>query len=197
MIFVVLQLLDNHDNFLISGPFNLLPVELSVCEEKNYQHLYQEHGTALRNFMYYKCGDLEKAEDLSHEAFIKMWEKCKDVIFSKAKGYLFTVANRLFLNHIEHKKVVLKFEKGDHTDRSHESPQYIMEGNEFKTKLEQAISELTEAQREAFLMNRIDKMSYQEIADTLNLSVKAVEKRIHNALKVLKNKVEELNQHKI
>ncbi len=169
----------------------------SVCEEKNYQSLYEEHGQPLRNFLYYKCGDLGRAEDLAQEAFVKMWQKCKDVIFEKAKSYLFTVANRLFLNHIEHQKVVLKFEKKGHTDRNNQSPEFIMEEDEFKSKLEQAISDLSEAQREAFLMNRIDKMSYQEIADALGISVKAVEKRIHNALKTLKSKVEELDQHKI
>ncbi|MFQ5448380.1 MAG: sigma factor-like helix-turn-helix DNA-binding protein, partial [Saprospiraceae bacterium] len=37
-------------------------------------------------------------------------------------------------------------------------------------------------QRVVFLMNRMDKMTYAEIADHLGLSVKAIEKRMHSAL---------------
>ena len=37
-----------------------------------------------------------------------------------------------------------------------------------------------------FLMSRIDKMKYKEIAEALGLSVKAIEKRMHLALKTLR-----------
>jgi RNA polymerase sigma-70 factor (ECF subfamily) len=60
-----------------------------------------------------------------------------------------------------------------------------------------SISHMPETQREAFLMNRMDNMSYKEIADTLEISVKAVEKRIHLALVYLKENVSELKIHKI
>jgi len=40
-------------------------------------------------------------------------------------------------------------------------------------------------------MNRIDQMTYQEIAANLNLSVKAVEKRMKKALEFLRNEIEQ------
>ena len=52
----------------------------SVCEEKIYSALYEEHCTPLRNFLYYKCGDLDKAEDIMQDSYIKLWENCKKVI---------------------------------------------------------------------------------------------------------------------
>ena len=67
-----------------------------------------------------------------------------------------------------------------------------MEEDEFKTRLEQAISELVPTQREVFLMNRIDKKKYSEIAEELEISVKAVEKRMGKALKILRSKIKEL-----
>lgn len=173
-----------------------MSLEKSVCEDQNYKALYEEHSTSLRNFMYYKCGNLDQAEDYSHEAFVKMWERCKEVIFSKAKGYLFTIANRLFLNTVEHQKVVLKFERRTSGKVNTETPEYLVQEEEFKLRLEKAISELPEGQREAFLMNRIDKMSYNEIAEALGVSVKAIEKRIHKALINLKERVGELKGHK-
>jgi RNA polymerase sigma-70 factor (ECF subfamily) len=143
-----------------------------------------EHAEQLRNFLYYKCGDLSRAEDLTQEAFVRLWDNCSKVKVGKAKSFLFTVANNLFLNEAKHQKVVLKFQRHQSSlpTASAESPQFLMEEKEFGQRLEQAISSLSEGQREVFLMNRIDKKTYKEIAETLGISVKAVEKRIHKAL---------------
>ena len=62
-----------------------------------------------------------------------------------------------------------------------------MEYAEFKNELETAINDLPEGQKEVFLMNRIDKLTYKEIAERLGVSQKAVEKRMHKALLKLKN----------
>lgn len=172
--------------------------EISVCEEPVYQEIYKENSQKLRNFMYYKTGDIQRSEDLMHEAFIILFENCAKVFFSKAKSYLFTVANRLFLNETAHEKVKLTFEKeSNKTSNKELQPDFKMEEKEFKLKLETAISKLTEGQREAFLMNRIDKLSYNEIAEKLGISVKAVEKRIHLALLSMKENLEELKNIKI
>ena len=56
-------------------------------------------------------------------------------------------------------------------------------------KLQNAISDLKEGQREVFLLSRIDKKTYKEIAEMLSISVKAVEKRMTLALKQLREKV--------
>ncbi len=171
--------------------------EISICEEANYQSLYMEHIQGIRNLMYYKCGDLDQAEDLAHEAFVKLWEKCAEVAWKTAKGFLYTVANRLFLNKVSHQKVVLTFEKENPMTEKSPDPQFILQGEEFKHKLENAISSLPERQREIFLLNRIDKMSYKEVAESLDISVKAVEKSLVKTMKKLRTAVEELNQHKI
>src|SRR5687768_12922643 len=48
----------------------------SVCEEVTYQNIFKEHSKALRNFIYYKCGNLERAKDVMQEAMIRLWENC-------------------------------------------------------------------------------------------------------------------------
>jgi RNA polymerase sigma factor (sigma-70 family) len=169
----------------------------SVCEEKIFQSLYNHHINEVRNFLYYKCGDYDLSDDLAQESYIKMWENCATVIFESAKGFLFTVANRLFLNKVRRDKVELNFIKERPPSHNKENPQFLMEENEFKSKLEGAISALPEKQREVFLMNRIDNMSYKEIASTLDISVKSVEKRMGICLKTLKNDVSELRMRKI
>lgn len=162
-------------------------MQKNICEQKIFEELYKTHAEALRNFMYYKAGDLQVAEDLTHDAFSKLWTNCSKVIFEKAKSFIYTVGNNLFLNKVKHQKVVLKFfSQSKESKVQQEDPQFLMEESEFKEKLEQAISNLSEAQRVVFLMNRIDKLTYKEIAKVLDISVKAVEKRMHNALKNLK-----------
>lgn len=158
----------------------------SVCEEKIFQSIFMDQSERLRNFLYYKSGSLQQAEDLTQDAFSKLWENCAKVTLEKSKSFLFTVANNLFLNQVEHQKVVLKFEKKGHTQKSDLTPQFLLEEKEFQQKLETAIGNLPEGQRIVFLMNRIDKKKYREIAEELKISVKAVEKRMHKALSELR-----------
>jgi RNA polymerase sigma-70 factor (ECF subfamily) len=65
-----------------------------------------------------------------------------------------------------------------------------MEEQQFKIKLEKAIENLTEAQRTAFLLHRIEGKKYVEISEMLGITVKAVEKRIHGALLSLRNEID-------
>ena len=158
----------------------------SVCEEASFKAIFLAQSEGLRNFLYYKTGNLAQAEDLVQEAFGKLWENCTKVVFEKAKSYLFTIANNLFLNQVAHLKVVLKFEQQGHSQQTNQTPQYLLEEAEFKKRLMDAISALPEGQRVVFLMSRIDKKKYKEIAEILEISVKAVEKRMHNALASLR-----------
>jgi len=126
------------------------------------------------------------AEDLTQDAFMILWTKRDTIDPEKVKSYLFTIANNLFLNNVKHQKVVLRFNQQPVNTVSRETPQYMMESEEFKASLERAIAELPEKNRIVFLMNRIDKMTYKDIAERLGLSVKAVEKRMTKALQRLR-----------
>ena len=52
----------------------------SVCEENVFNGVYKTHAKALYNFMYYKCGDVSKAEDFVQESYIKLWNNCAKVV---------------------------------------------------------------------------------------------------------------------
>ena len=66
----------------------------------------------------------------------------------------------------------------------------MLEEEEFKEKLKTAIEGLTEGERVVFLMHRIDGKKYREIASSLEISQKAVEKRMSAALKKLRRNIE-------
>lgn len=161
-----------------------------VCEESIYSALFKKLSRSLRNYLYFKFGDEEQANDMMQEAFIKLWEKCGEVEPEKAKSFLYTVANNASLNKVAHQKVVLNYARNfSGSERTNETPDFIMEEEQFRLKLERAISSLSEAQRTAFLLNRIEGKKYHEIAEMLGISVKAVEKRIHGALVSLRAEI--------
>jgi RNA polymerase sigma-70 factor (ECF subfamily) len=163
--------------------------EKDYCKEKNFNVFFTSHANLLRNYIYYKCGNLDLANDIVQDSFLKFWNNCNKVILGKAKSYLFTIANNLFLNEYAKSKVAISFKNIPKKDITNETPEFLLEEKEFALKLENAISKLTEPQRTAFLMNRIDGKKYREIAEILGISVKAVEKRMHLALKQLREKV--------
>ncbi|MGV3696627.1 RNA polymerase sigma factor [Flavobacterium sp.] len=154
-----------------------------LCSEATFKSVFEANFKLLRNFLIYKFRDAERAEDLAQNAFVKLWENCGILKPEQARSFLYTTAIRLSLNQIKHDKVVANFEIQSKAKSTHqESPEFLLEEAELKIRLEKAINNLPEKQRTVFLMNRFDNQSYSEIAAMLDLSVKAVEKRMHQAL---------------
>lgn len=79
----------------------------TVCEERLFATLFEKYSKSLHDFLYYKFGGQLNPEDKVQEAFIKLWDKCRDVSVDKSKSFLFTVANNSMLNAIKHEKVKL------------------------------------------------------------------------------------------
>jgi RNA polymerase sigma-70 factor (ECF subfamily) len=161
----------------------------NVCEEQLFSTLFRANSKVIFNYIYYKFGNEEKAHDAVQEAFMKLWENCGKVSPSKAKSYLYTVANNLSLNVIKAEKVRLRHATSS-LEVSNESPEYLLEEKQYQEKLESALGALPENQRTTFLLNRIDGKKYAEIAELEGISVKAVEKRMHLALKTLRDQIE-------
>ncbi len=162
----------------------------NVCEEKLFSELFMKHSKELHDFIYYKYGEHIDPKDRVQEAFIKLWDNCKKVPLQKARSFLFTVANNLTLNQLKHNKVKLKFQQTEHRYKTNENPEFVLEEKEYLQKYQKALSKLTEPQRVAFLLNRIEGKKHQEIADLLNISRKAVEKRIYGALEKLRKEID-------
>ena len=164
----------------------------NICEEQLFAALFEKYSKHLHDFLYYKFGERLNPKDKVQDAFIKLWENCTKVSPEKAKSFLFTTANNLMLNATSHQKVVLRHQKLPQKISTNESPEFILEEKQYLTKLENALAKLTEAQRVAFLLNRTEGKRFKEIAQLLDISVKAVEKRIYGALKKLREDIEEL-----
>lgn len=161
----------------------------SVCDQKTYEQIFNTHSETLRNFVYYKCGDIQQAEDIVQNAFVKLWNNCSKIVFEKAKSFLYTVSRNEFLNEVAHKKIVLQHQVHLAKSSTNESPEFLLEEKEFMLKLKKVIADLPEKQREVFLLSRIDKKKYSEISEIIGISVKAVEKRMSQALITLRARI--------
>ena len=102
---------------------------------------------------------------------------------------MYTVSRNEFLNEVAHKKIVLQHQVHLAKSSTNESPEFLLEEKEFMLKLKTVISDLPEKQREVFLLSRIDKKKYSEISEIIGISVKAVEKRMSQALITLRARI--------
>lgn len=168
------------------------PLQNNICEDQLFERFYKKHSKNLHDFLYYKFGEHLNPQDKVQEAFIKLWQNCTKVSPEKAKSFLFTTANNLMLNAVAHQKVVLKYTKIPQKYSTNESPEFVLQEKEYHQKLQNALANLTEAQRVAFLLNRVEGKRFKEIAALLGISTKAVEKRIYGALKKLRKDIDEL-----
>ena len=164
----------------------------NICNETLFASIFEKYSKDLHDFLYYKFGEAYNPKDQVQDAFIKLWENCGKVTPSKAKSFLFTVANNLTLNLTAHKKVVLKYQQEKPKHYTNETPQFILEGDEYMQKLQKALANLSEAQRTAFMLNRVEGKKHKDIAQLLGISQKAVEKRIYGALKKLREDIKEI-----
>jgi len=170
-------------------PFSKLIVLMpgkSLCDEQVYSKIFMEYSTTLFNYLYYKCGNEALAKDITQEAFLKLWQHCEKVNYATAKGYVFKIANNTLLNTYAKQKVQLKFSRTKQKQHTNENPEFILETKELQQQIDEAISALSEKQRVVFLLSRIDKKTYNEIAEIIGISRQAVEKRIYNALNSLR-----------
>ena len=91
----------------------------------------EEHESSLLRYAIKLTGDPDRALDLVQEAFVKLWNNCHKILPNKAKSFLFTVATNKMINELSKKKTVLKYARQIPKDYTHESPEFVMEENEY------------------------------------------------------------------
>lgn len=157
---------------------------------QEFEAIFDQYYDKLKNFLFYRCGNTELAEDIVQDVFIKLWEYREKVKKDTVQSLLYSIANNLFNNDFNRKKVRLNFVNTIIEDnRNNESPEYLAELKEFDVYLQNTLNDMPEKSRTVFLMNRIDEMTYKDIASSLDISVKAVEKRMSKALAYFSDKI--------
>lgn len=143
----------------------------------------------LRNYITYRCCDEALATDIVQEAFLKVWEKKLEYQGEQTKGLLYKIAIDLWISQYRKQQSEKKYRLSFSWKQSYNETEELLYYEEMKGKYEMALAALPEKRRQVFLMSRMDGLTYQEIADRLELSVKAVEKRMKLALEELRKKL--------
>ncbi len=132
-------------------------------------------------------GDMDEAEDLVQQAFIKLWERRTriDVAWS-LKAYLYKTVHNACLNRLRSLKVQSKYldfttqQTGTmYTQPEDTSPELI-------ERFRRAMDALPPQCRHIFELSRFESLKYREIADQLGISIKTVETQMGKALRVMR-----------
>lgn len=158
---------------------------------EEFKQTFDAHFESVRNYVYYRSGDKELASDVAQDTFLRYWEKSSAKVYDhvNVKGLLFKIAGDIFVSSYRRKKTAMKYPALISKEEFGHSPEEQLTYKEMLASYEKALINLPEKQRVVFLLNRMDGYKYHEIAKDLGLSVKAVEKRMKNALEFLRKAV--------
>lgn len=155
---------------------------------KDFKMIYDAHFDDLRRYLIYRSGDQDLSKDIAQNVFMKVWTKKIEIALGNIKSLLFKMATDEFISHIRKKKVEKEYTESIDLKLIRE-PDNNDDLLEKKVLFQKALNQLPEKQKTAFLMNKMQGLTYKEIAEILNLSQKAIEKRIGLALKALKQNI--------
>jgi RNA polymerase sigma-70 factor (ECF subfamily) len=153
---------------------------------EEFKSLYDKYFDSIRRYIYYRSGDKELSKDLAQETFMQIWKKKFKITDEGLKNLIYKIANQMFLNFIKQKKNNENLLKNINFNVEYNDDQI---SEERRNKFNLALSNLNEKQRSVLLMKKIDGYTNKEIAVYLNISIKAVEKRMTQSIKNLKNQI--------
>jgi len=158
-------------------------------KKEAFKTLFDQYFEDVRRYVFYRSGNEDLATDIAQDTFLRIWEKQMEIDPKTVKGLLFKIANDLFISSYRKEKVAFNFFNNFQAKQESLTPEDEINYTELKNAYEAALKSMPEKQRVVFLLNRIDELKYKEIADQLGLSVKAIEKRMSQALEHLRNEL--------
>ncbi|WP_299568140.1 RNA polymerase sigma factor [uncultured Pedobacter sp.] len=157
--------------------------------ENIFREIYQYFGPKVYRFAFSFLKEKQQSEEIVQETLIVLWENRQSFDESKAlEPYLFTIAKRLVLDQLRktlstkslrERLLVAMSEQHNETEE-----QIIF--SDMLVFAEKAINELPKQQQVVFKLSRIEGLSYDEIAERLNLSRNTVKNHLVVAAKRLR-----------
>ena len=149
--------------------------------------IFRAYYSYLCKVAYKIIPDNNLVEDLSQEVFFELWRKKGSLqVNISLKAYLRRAAVNRALNYIRDQKIKFSDEKPYPLQSGDAHAGLQMEADELQLRIDESIDSLPERCRIVFVLSRFEDMSYQQIADALDISVKTVENQISKALRLLR-----------
>ncbi|MEQ9467529.1 MAG: RNA polymerase sigma-70 factor [Ekhidna sp.] len=163
-----------------------------------YEVIFKRYYKELYRFAFTYVRDATIAEEMAQEVFLYMWEKRDNIeIQTTLKTYLYSAVKNKCLNYI---KLELPRQQSM-ADVSEVMLSVSMprkdegENERLKQYIQSAIDALPKKCRKIFILSRNAGMTYEEIAEELDLSKKTVENQMGIALKKLRESLEHVYKH--
>jgi RNA polymerase sigma-70 factor (ECF subfamily) len=145
----------------------------------DFAALYREQGADVHRFALFLCGDPALADDLTSEAFVRVWTARERVDLATVRAYLFAIVRNLFLQSRHRDRRRAPLDERMPTDEP--GPETKARDQSALRAVLAALAILPELDRAALLMRAEDSLPYEEIARALGLSTSAAKVRVHRA----------------
>src|SRR5438046_6768223 len=164
-----------------------------------FEELIERHQSLVAGTVARMLGSNSDVEDIAQQVFIRVWKSARRYVpRAKFTTWLLKITRNLVFNELRRSKrrghVPLQSEPGgeDHPplkDETNPAPDASLLESELQRTIEEAIMQLPESQRMALVLRRYEQLSYEQIAEVLDLSVPAVKRVLFRARTELRSRL--------
>jgi RNA polymerase sigma-70 factor, ECF subfamily len=163
-----------------------------------FEQLVERHQTLVAGTVARMLGSNADVEDIAQQVFIRVWKSARRYVpRAKFTTWLLKITRNLVFNELRRSKrhvhVPLQSEPGAEEsalkDESNPAPDASLLEKELQRAIEEAIKQLPESQRMALVLRRYEQLSYEQIAEVLDLSVPAVKSVLFRARTELRSRL--------
>jgi RNA polymerase sigma-70 factor (ECF subfamily) len=161
--------------------------------EQTFEIAFKAHFKDLLAYAFVILRNEALAEEIVQEVFYRIWLKKQKLSINKSlKAYLYKSVYHTCINKLKYEKnnarYVQPLEEYKNQPGIDEST-YKIELSELEKAIQIALNDLPERCRTIFQLSRFEDLTYQQIADQLELSIKTVESQMGKALKKLRKRL--------
>jgi RNA polymerase sigma-70 factor (ECF subfamily) len=155
-------------------------------EKEDFKFLFDSYFDSIKNYVFYRVGNMDIATDITQDVFVKIWEKQMKLDLKNAKYLLYKIAKDMLISKYRRLEVEAKYTNRMQLQLTELVIDTSYDYKQLQNNYQQALVQLPEKQRTVFMMSRMEELKYTEIAERLDISIKTVEKRMSNALSYLR-----------
>ena len=160
--------------------------QIRLGGEKAAEELIRRYYTSVLRYCKRQCFNLEKAEDLTQETFLKLFKNLSGYKEKgKFKAYLYTIANHLCIDESRKMKECSLENEGEIKDECDG-----LRRIEDKSEVGYLLNVLSPEQREAVILRFGEELSFWEIAKVMGCNMRTAQSRVRNALKIMRKEQE-------
>lgn len=146
----------------------------------DFTELYRQNYRSLRHYLLRYTGDIETAEELVQEAFMKAFVKIDEFDQSRSfKNWLYQIAKRKALDYLERKKLERKTSLTYEADLNNITPEDEFFFSEDRQQFQDFLEHCGYQSGVEALLLRLQGYSYKEIGKRLNINKNTLATRLH------------------